>query len=88
MPRSRSSDPRAHVEAARAYQSPDSDDEEPSGFQWKADVRSLVRHFAEEERARAASPKSKPLSSPGSRPGAHRALKEGSHTELGAFPGC
>ena len=28
LPRSRSSDPRAHVAAAQAYQSPDSDDEE------------------------------------------------------------
>jgi len=75
-PRSRSSDPRAHVVAARAYKSQDSDEEDDDdleqrrSFQWKADVRSLVKNFAEEERARAASPKSKPVSSPGTRPDA------------------
>lgn len=72
LPRSRSSDPRAHVVAARAYKSQDSDEEDDDveqrkSFQWKADVRSLVRNFAEEERARAASPKLKAMSSPATR---------------------
>lgn len=74
LPRSRSSDPRAHVAAARAYKSQDSDEEDDDdevdqrrSFQWKADVRSLVKNFAEEERTRAASPKSKPASSPATR---------------------
>lgn len=73
LPRSRSSDPRAHVVAARAYKSQDSDEEDDDdveqrkSFQWKADVRSLVKNFAEEERARAASPKPKAMSSPATR---------------------
>ncbi|CAE8721072.1 unnamed protein product, partial [Polarella glacialis] len=58
--RSRSSDPRAAVAAARAASPPDSDDDDDCdddddrgvgrGIQWKADVRSLVRNFAQEER--------------------------------------
>lgn len=76
LPRSRSSDPRAHIAAARAMTGHDSDeededDDEPSsqGFQWKAGIRGLVQQFAQEERARMASPPSvKPLSPHGARP--------------------
>lgn len=58
--RSRSTDPRTAVAAARLSSPPDSDDEDddeddaPQGMQWKADVKDLVRNFALEERARLA----------------------------------
>eukprot|EP00930_Biecheleria_cincta_P048439 TRINITY_DN3374_c0_g1_i2.p1 TRINITY_DN3374_c0_g1~~TRINITY_DN3374_c0_g1_i2.p1 ORF type:complete len:795 (+),score=189.64 TRINITY_DN3374_c0_g1_i2:126-2510(+) len=61
LARSRSSDPRAAVAAARlaAAQNSDDDDdddEEDAGqaIQWKADVRSMVKNFAQEERGKAA----------------------------------
>lgn len=89
LPRSRSSDPRAHVVAARAYKSQDSDEEDDDdveqrkSFQWKADVRSLVRNFAEEERARAASPKLKAMSSPATRPDARDARAKPPRAPIG-----
>jgi len=63
LARSRSSDPRAHVAAARlaaAHNSDDSDDDDDDdndtgqAIQWKSDVRSMVKNFAQEERAKAA----------------------------------
>ncbi|CAJ1397043.1 unnamed protein product [Effrenium voratum] len=88
FPRSRSSDPRAHVAAARAYQSADSDDEEDDdddeqkqGFQWKAGIRDMVKNFAQEERARQASPRSKPSSSPNTRKPPRAPLPSGPERE-------
>jgi len=63
MPRVRSCDPRPAVAEARMSRSDDddsSDDDGPTGAhggagiptQWKADVRSMVKDFAQEERAR------------------------------------
>lgn len=62
LARSRSSDPRAAVAAARLAAAQDSDDDDDDdddasagrAIQWKADVRSMVKNFAQEERAKAA----------------------------------